>query len=457
MATVTSENIGLLNEKIIVTVTKEDYYPEFEKGLKEYSRKANIPGFRKGMVPAGVLKKMYGNSLFVEQVVKVAEKQLVRFLENQSYKILGQPIPNEDSELQNINFNNIVDYTFNFEIGIEPQIDTDLNKANLIRYKIAVTEKFIDDDLENLRYKFGKYSEPATVNSSENYLTIDLDASDADGNILNEADVAKPVSLFVKNFNEPYQSALSGKAIADTFVFKFSNAFTESEETKILNDLQAEKDALADAYFKATITRIALQEPADLNEEFYKKAFPNTDIKSEEELRAALKEEIASNFYDHSKGQIHDQIYHHFLDHSNIELPMQFLRRWISLNLRDKNLSEEEVEKNVQSYIKSIIWAMVIEKYVTEFGISIEKEDFVAHAKEKLLSYMQGYSLGESANNEWIDSYATNMLKDKKFMEESYYEIRSKKVFDELDKKITTTEKDIEFEAFRDMMHNHHH
>ena len=457
MATVTSENIGLLNEKIIVTVTKEDYYPEFEKGLKEYSKKANIPGFRKGMVPAGVLKKMYGNSLFVDQVVKAAEKQLVSYIENQSFKILGQPIPFEGAELQNINYNNIVDYIFNFEIGLEPEINTDLSKANLIRYKIAVTDKFIDDDLEGLRKRYGKYSEPETVNSIENYLALGLEASDADGNILNEADIAKPVNVLVKYFNEPYQSALMGKAANDTFVFKFSDAFTAAEEANVLKELEVERDAIAESYFKATITRIGMQESAELNEELYKKAFPNADIKSEEELKAALKEEIAGNFYDQSKGQIQDQIYHHFLDHSNIELPMQFIKKWISLNLSDKNLSEEELEKNVQSYAKSIIWAMVIEKYVTEFGITIEKDDFVAHAKEKLLSYMQGYSLGDSPNHDWINSYAEGMLKDKKFMEESYYEIRSKKVFDELDKKIPTTVKDIEFEAFRDMLHHHHH
>jgi len=200
-----------------------------------------------------------------------------------------------------------------------------------------------------------------------------------------------------------------------------------------------------------------MQESAELNEELYKKAFPNADIKSEEELKAALKEEIANNFYDQSKYQIQDQIYHHFLDHSNIELPLEFLRRWLKLNLSDKNLSEEELEKNVQSYSKSILWTLIMDKYVSEFGINIDKDDFVAHAKEKLLSYMQGYSLGDSPNHDWINSYAEGMLKDKKFMEESYYEIRAKKVFDELDKKIPTTEKDIELEAFREMLHHHHH
>jgi len=457
MATVTSENIGLLNEKIIVTVTKEDYYPEFEKGLKEYSKKANIPGFRKGMVPAGVLKKMYGNSLFVDQVVKAAEKQLVSYIENQSFKILGQPIPFEGAELQNINYNNIVDYIFNFEIGLEPEINTDLSNANLIRYKIAVTDKFIDDDLEGLRKRYGKYSEPETVNSIENYLALGLEASDVDGNILNEADIAKPVNVLVKYFNEPFQSALLGKAANDTFVFKFSDAFTAAEEANVLKELEVERDAIAESYFKATITRIGMQESAELNEELYKKAFPNADIKSEEELKAALKEEIANNFYDQSKYQIQDQIYHHFLDHSNIELPLEFLRRWLKLNLSDKNLSEEELERNVQSYSKSILWTLIMDKYVSEFGINIDKDDFVAHAKEKLLSYMQGYSLGDSPNHDWINSYAEGMLKDKKFMEESYYEIRAKKVFDELDKKIPTTEKDIELEAFREMLHHHHH
>ena len=457
MATVSKENIGLLNDKIIVTVTKEDYYPDFEKGLKEYSKKANIPGFRKGMVPAGVLKKMYGNSLFVEQVLKTAEKQLVNYIESENFKLLGQPIPFEGAEIQNINFNDLVDYTFIYEIGLEPEIDTDLSKANLIRYKIAVKDNFIDDDIEGLRKRYGKYSEPETVNSTENYITLEVEASDAEGNILNEADIAKPLSAVVKYFNEPYQSALIGKAVKDTFVFKFSEAFIADAEPNILQELGLEKDALADTYFKVIITRIGMQEPAELNEELYKKAFPNADIKTAEEFRAAIKEEFINNFYDQSKGQIQDQIYHHFLDHSNLELPKEFMRRWLKLSLKDQNLSEEEFEKYVQSYSRSILWTLIMDKYVKEMGISFHKEDYIEHAKEKLLSYMQNYSLGESVNHEWINEYATGMLKDKKFMEESYYEIRSRKVFDELDKKITTTEKDIEFEAFRDMLHHHHH
>ena len=285
MATVSKENIGLLNDKIIVTLSKEDYYPEFEKGLKEYAKKANIPGFRKGMIPMGVIKKMYGNHLFVEQVYKKVEKQLVSYLEEQNLKLIGQPIPFEGAEPLDISYNNLVDYTFQYEVGLEPEIDTDLSKANLIKYKIGITEKFIDEDLEHLRNRYGKYSEPETITVPENHLSFEVKESDADGNILNEEDAAKQLDAFVKFFNEPYQSSLIGKAVNDSFVFKFTDAFTAEEEAKILKELGKEKEAVADTFYKATITRIGIQEPADLNEEFYKKAFPNADIKSVEELR----------------------------------------------------------------------------------------------------------------------------------------------------------------------------
>lgn len=457
MATVKRENIGLLNDKIVVTVSKEDYYPEFEKGLKQYAKQANIPGFRKGMVPAGVLKKMYGNSLFVEQVVKKAEQELVSFLEaDKDLKILGQPIPFETEEKLDINYNNPSDYTFSFEIGIEPTIDTNLDKAKLTRYKINVTDEMVAEDLEGIRKRFGKYSEPETITIGENYVSLDLVASDAEGNIAEDA-MGKPVNVLANYFTDAYQPQVIGKKVNDTFVIKFADAFNDKEEAAVLNEIGLDKDAVADAYFKATITRIGQQDSADLNEELYKKAFPNAEIKSEDEFKAALKEEIAKSFYDQSKYQLQDQIYHHFVDHTAVDLPLDFLKKWLKMNEATASSNDEEFETKFKSYAKEIKWTIIVGKLVEEHNVTVEQQDFRNHAKQQLLGYMQQYSLGENANSEWIDSYAESMLKDKKFMEKSYYEIRMNKVFDAVDLTVKTTEKAIEFEAFKALLHDHHH
>ena len=457
MATITRESIGLLNDKLTVKVSKEDYYPEFEKGLKQYSKQANIPGFRKGMVPAGVIKKMYGQSLFVEQVVKLAEKELVNFLEaDKSLKILGQPIPLETEERLDIHYNNPTDYTFSFEIGLEPEIDTNLDKANLTRYKINVTDKMVEEDLEDLRKRFGKYSEPETITYAENYVTLDIEMSDAEGNVA-EGTEAKPVNILVNYFTDANQPKLIGKKVNDTVVIKFSETFNETEGAAVLKELGLEKEEVADHFYKATITRIGMQEPAELNEEFYKKAFPAAEIKSEDELKATLKEEITKSFYDQSKYQLQDQTYHHFVDHTEVALPLDFLKRWLKMNESTSSETEEEFETKFKGYAKDMKWSIIVGKLVDEHKVTVEQQDFRNHAKQQLLGYMQQYSLGESANNEWIDSYAENMLKDKKFMEKSYYEIRMNKVFNVIDSSVKAKEEAIEFEAFKEKLHHHHH
>ncbi len=455
MATVSRESIGLLNDKITVTLSKEDYYPSFEKGLKEYAKKANVPGFRKGMVPAGVIKKMYGTALFTEQVVKVAEKEIDTYMNGITDNLLGKALPYNTEDQKAFDYNNPTDYSFSFEIGIEPDINIDFNKANLTRYKIAVTDAIIEEDIAGLRSSYGKYSEPEKVSSVDHYVEFEAEASDAEGNVLNEADVAKPLNLLVKHLTETYQSKVIGLSINDVLVIKLADAFIEQDQEAIIKDLGVEKEAIGDAFYKCTLVKIGQQEPADMNEDFFKKVIPQADIKTEEELRAALKEEIANMFYLQSANQLQDQIYHLVVDHTPIDLPVDFLKRLLKLD--QSGLSVEEGEKQFDGYLKSFKWSLIIEKYAREFKVSVDKQDYVNYAKARLQSYMQSNGMGAGMSQEWLNQYAEDALKDKKFIEESYHEIRSKKVLDELDKTITAAEKEIDFETFKGMLHHHHH
>jgi len=454
MATVTRENIGLLNDKITVTVKKEDYYPEFEKSLKHFAKTANVPGFRKGMVPAGVLKKMHGQTLFVEQVIKLAEKEIDTYLNSLTEKLLGKALPYDLENQKTMDCNNPSDYSFSFEIGLEPEINVDLNNSNLTRYKINVTDEFIDQDIAGLRERFGKYTEPETVDSINHYIEFEVEASDAEGNVLNEADVVKPLNLFVKHLTEAYQSKVFGKSVKDSIVIKLSDAIIAEEQEVIFKELGIEADAIAGAYYKATITRIILQEPSEINEEFFKKIFPDQDIKTEEDLRTALKEDIAVVFQTQSSHQLQDQIYHLFVDHTHIDLPVDFLKRLFKLE--QSELAAEEAEKQFLSILKRFKWSLVIEKYAREFNVTVERQDYINFAKARILNYMQSNGLSGS-DNEWLNNIAENSLKDKKFIEETYPEIRSTKVFEKLDKQVIAKEEEIDFEDFKKLLHHHHH
>src|SRR5204862_550468 len=155
MATITRESIGLLNDKLTLKLERKDYLPAFEKALKEYSKKANIPGFRKGMVPSGLIKKMYGPSLFTDEVLKSVDRELISYLQNDKIDIFAQPLPVE-SDVRQLDVNNPADYTFHFEIGMKPEFQLpDLGKAHIIRHVVTITDEMINNEITRLQNRYG--------------------------------------------------------------------------------------------------------------------------------------------------------------------------------------------------------------------------------------------------------------------------------------------------------------
>ncbi|HEY8387258.1 MAG TPA: trigger factor, partial [Parasegetibacter sp.] len=241
MATVTRENIGLLNDKLTVTIAKEDYLPAFEKALKNYSKSANIPGFRKGMVPAGLIRKMHGQSVMTDEVLRSVEKQLTDYMTQEKLEIFAQPLPMEDNDITKIDANNPADYTFSFEIGLKPEFKVaDLASADLTRYVITVTDEMVSEEIERLQLRNGKMTEPEAVTSEENVLNVSFIESDADGNEL-EGGIKKDNSLLVKYFAPAVRTTLIGKKKDDSLVIKLNEAFEDKEREWIMSDLGLSK------------------------------------------------------------------------------------------------------------------------------------------------------------------------------------------------------------------------
>ncbi len=181
MANVTRENLSVLNDKITVTLSKEDYFEGFEKSLKKYAKTANIPGFRKGMIPAGLIKKMYGQSVFSEEVLRKVEKSLLDFLENEKLEIFAQPLPLENGSPA-LDMNNLVDYSFSFEIGLKPEVVIDVAKLKVTQYKVTVTDEMVEQEIDRLQVRNGKMTEPETVTGEDNVLNVKFVETDKEGN-----------------------------------------------------------------------------------------------------------------------------------------------------------------------------------------------------------------------------------------------------------------------------------
>ena len=355
MATITRENIGLLNDKITVKVEKSDYLPSFEKALKSYSKSANIPGFRKGMVPSGLVKKMYGTSVFNDEVLKSVEKELSNYMVNEKLEIFAQPLPLPENDARLLDMNNPADYAFAFEVGLKPDFKVaDLASSSLKNFKVEVTDEMINEELARLQTRNGKMTEPETVTNDENVLNITFIESDAEGNEV-EGGIRKDNSLLVKYFAEDFRKSLQGKKNDDTLVFQLGKAFEDKERDVILEDLGFAKDdaAALEKYFKILITKVGFVEKAELNEEFFKAAYPAKEIKTEAELRAAIKEDIEGYWNSQSRNQLYDQLYHYLLDSTTITFPDNFLKRWMQ-NGGEQAKTQEEVEAEYPTFTNQL-------------------------------------------------------------------------------------------------------
>jgi len=458
MATVTRENIGLLTDKIIVNVAKGDYLPSFEKALKNYGKQANIPGFRKGMVPAGLIKKMYGNSVFTDEVLRTVEKELTTYMTNEKLEIFAQPLPLPENDARQIDMSKPDDYSFAFEVGLKPAFNlADLGTARLTRYKVEVTPAMIDEEVDRQRTRNGKMTEPGTVTDDENVLNLQFTETDAAGQPV-EGGVSKDNSLLVKYFNEATRPKWMGLKKDDSLVLQLSSAFDEKEKEWVLNDLGLSKEdpAAADKYFKATLTKVGLIEKADLNEEFFKAAAPNKDIKTEEEFRNYIRDEIQAYWDGQSGNQLQHSLYHVLLDHTHIEFPEAFLKRWMQTG-GEHPKSQAEVEHEFPSFVSQLKWTLIVDKVAQENNIEVSPDDIREFAKQQLFGYMGMPAGGEE--QPWIADYVQRMMQDRKFVEETVHRIRTDKVFAWAGTQIHPTEKVISREEFQHMQeeHQHHH
>lgn len=454
MASVTKENIGNLHDKLTVKVSKEDYYPSFEKAIKDYSKKANIPGFRKGMVPAGMIKKMYGASIFYDEVIKAVEKEVQEYLTKEKPAIFAQPLPME-SDMRNLDMANPVEYDFPFEVGLKPDVSVDkLSSAKPTFYKVKVLPEMVEEEIEKLVTKYGDMKDADTVTGPENVLNVLFEESDSEGNSLPEA-LSKDNSILVKYFSEEFRPQLYNKKVNDFVVLQLKNAFPEKEREWISSDLGLDKSDTSanEKYFKMTITKIGLVEKKQLNEEFFNQVFPGKEIKAENDFRAAMQEQLQQQWDAASKSQMHDQLYHTLLE-TPLELPNEFLKRWIAIG-GEKKKSPEEVEAEYPSFANQLKWTLISDKIVNDNKIDVSENELRDYMRAEIMGYFGQMNIGD--DNQWIESYIDRMTKDQKQIDSSYRKILTDKLFNFLETKVTPVEKQSSPEELLSMQHHHGH
>lgn len=455
MASVTREPISNLHEKISVKINKEDYLPDFEKDIRTYSKKANIPGFRKGMVPAGMIKKMYGQDFYRDSVIKSVEKELQKYLTEEKLEIFGQPLPAASQSFPELNMQQPQEYEFQFEVGLKPEIKIDLtNVKKPFQYKVKVKPEDINNRIDSFQAQFGELKETEAITSENNIIKVSIAQADTDGNAV-EAGFKGEQTLYVKVFNEAFQKELMGKKKDDTLNGKLNEIIDPEKYSNVYENLgvdpKSEEKTTSDVLVKIDTVNDLEKHP--LNEDLYKKAFPNEEIKDEEEFKKAIEANEQSQ-WDEAAAYFLDHELHHLLLDTPVALPEDFLKRLIENSEEGK--SPAEIDKEIGNLVRELKWSLISQEIIRKQEIKVSADEIKDEIKKELQKYFGDADLN-SPEYAWADGYVNRIMSDKEQLESRYNKIAVKKIFDWAKTEVQPEEKEISQEDFQKLQATHHH
>jgi trigger factor len=383
--------------QIKITLKEKDYQPKVEEKVKDYSKKANIKGFRPGKVPPGLIKKLYGKSILLEEINEILSKSITDYIKENKIKLIGEPLPNHDKTAK-IDWENQKEFEFEYEIGLVAEFDLKLAQK-LKAYEIEADKKAISDTLNNLRKQYGNYSEPDEVQEGDDLFgALTQESSNFNEEIWITANQlkAKEAKKFVGLKKETSIDIDPRKVFIDEATAKTVLRKSE-EEFKELKGL-----------FNLKINKINRVESAELNQDFFDKVFGKDMVKSEEEFHSKLKETLERNYNQEARNYTYKLIQDKLLDATKIEVPDEFYRKWILVSQKDK-ITEEDLNKDFDNYIKELKWSLIINKVAEENDIKVEHKDVVDSAKELIKAQFASYGMSENLT-ENLDAFAENYL-----------------------------------------------
>jgi trigger factor len=402
------ENIDDLNALLKIEIKKADYEDNVEKVLRDYRRKANVKGFRPGMVPIGLVKKMYGKAVQLDEINKIVSENIHKYLIDEKIEILGDPLPKADDQ-ELINFDKQEDFTFTFEVGLAPQFEIKLSKKNKVNYyQIAVDDKMKNDYISNYTRRFGQFI------SSEKTDGKDM----LKGNIieLGEKNSIPEVGFKAENTtlsidiikDEKIKKHFTGKKIDDEIDFDLRKAFPNDYEIAGILNKKKEEVTDVNGKFRFTIKEINRFEPAEIGQPLFDKVYGEGIIKSEDEFMSRIEEEIVNNLKRESEYKLMEDIKKLIIGKTDFSLPDSFLKKWL-LKVNEKT-TEEQIEKEFDSFKSDLKWQLIRNKIAKENEIKISDEELQAEAENVTRYQFQQYGL-YYATDDQIGNYAKEMLK----------------------------------------------
>jgi len=432
---ITKESVDALNAVVKVDIVANDYQSKVEEILKDYRKKANIPGFRKGQVPMGMVKKQYGKSVMIDEVNKLLQESLNKFLTEEKLDILGNPLPKVSDD-----FSWDADtLSFEFELGLAPEFDVDLkSKKKVIQYNITVDEALIDKELENLQSRYGKMSAVEIVAEKTNVTgTFINEEKEIDKkSTINLADIKGKANL--KKF--------VGKKVGDVLELKTKGLFSDDHKLMAATGVSHDDAHGLDIVVTFTIEETTEIELADLDQELFDKLFPDGSVKTVTELRTRIKEDAEKQFQQQADQQLLNAITEHLIDNTKFDLPAEFLQKWLA-TAGEKALTEDEAAEEYNKSEKGLRYQLIQEKIIRDNEIKMDYEELKEYAKGFIRSQMAQFGNMNPEDSE-LEDIANRILSNQEEAKRLQDQLLSQKLLEFYQGNMAFKTKDVTYEDF---------
>lgn len=420
---------------IKVTVAESDYKDVVDKTLRGYKRKANIPGFRPGMVPFDMISKMYRKGVLAEETYKMASNACFDYIEKEKIDIIGDVIPAADQAP--FDFDKDTEYEFAFEIGESPKVEVAFDaKDKITRYNIKPDDKMYDGYRTNFMRKYGRLVEVEKVEKDE-ALSATLD---------NEQMNVEDAYVGLISMSDEERKPFIGKKVGDVMDVDVNELYkTPSQRAAIL---QVKEDELGtiDPKFKLTITKIRKFAEPEINDEFFKLAFPDGGVTDAKGLETYLYEQIARDLNRESDYLLTFQVRKLLLDKANLQMPAEFLKRWL-FTVNEGKFTMEQIEADFPQFLDMMRWNLIQKYFAEKLEIKVTPEDALEEAKVYASMQFAQYGMMQ-VEDEMLNNYATQILTNKEEARKIYDKLFEQKIIEAVMPMIGVTEKNVSVEEF---------
>lgn len=385
---------------IKITVAEADYTAEVDKKLREYKRKANIPGFRPGMVPMGIINKMYRKGVVAETAYKMASDSCFEYIEKEGIDYMGDVLPSDEQGA--FDFDNNTEHEFIFELGLAPKVELELTeKDKVTRYKIKVDEEMRSGYRGQFLRTYGRLVDVDVVENDEAVMcTLD------NGDIKSEDAYVGLISM-----SDEERKPFIGKKVGDQMIVNVNELYKSAQQRASV--LGVKENELGDIKpeFNLTITKIRKYADPEMNEEFFKMAFPEGNVTSEEQFEKFIDEKIAAELQKESDYVFTNTLREYLVEKANLTLPEEFLKRWL-LAINEGKFTMEEIEKDFAPFAEMMKWSAVQKHFAKTLNVEVKQEDMLAEAKAYAAAQFAQYGMMNVAD-EMLANYAQQILSNK--------------------------------------------